>query len=213
METGIFGFPGQPRKDRGTVTTLIGSGSTGTSGNFQVPDWANWLRVTVCGGGSGGTAGDISANGGTGGPSGCITIRMIRVRPNEIIPYTIGGGGGGSSTGSLAPSAGGDSSFGASLYGSYIVARGGYCRGFLISDTGATNRIMLATIRGTGGYYEAAGTGGTGGPSPLDASIASGGSGGGGGSGGLYGGGGGGGGSSGNGGAGGAGFIIVEAYR
>lgn len=145
-----------------------------TSGSFTVPAGVTQVEVEVWGGGSGSYAsiGTISSGGGSGG--GYARKRITGLTGGQTVSVAVGIGGAAGTTGGMAPTSGGNSSF-----GSYVTAYGGQLNQQATvanPQNGATSYGTPAGVGGVGGDINIVGSagqagllnqGGLGGAAPM----------------------------------------------
>ena len=83
-----------------------GTGGTGNTVNWTVPDGVEKIRVTAIGGGGGGGCHTGSYYGGAGGGGGSFASGEYTVTEGEVITITVGHGGAGIYSGSRSPNGG-----------------------------------------------------------------------------------------------------------
>ncbi|WP_029004786.1 hypothetical protein [Azorhizobium doebereinerae] len=91
------------------------------STSWTVPQGVFYVTAEVLGAGGGGGGTSVTGAAATGGNGGAFAVGRYAVTPGQVIPITVGLGGGAAAAGAQNGFAGGASSF-----GSYVTANGGY---------------------------------------------------------------------------------------
>ena len=95
--TMLFALP------KAAAPLLLQGGATTTTGNIQIPNDCNMIRVWGCGGGGGGGGGFNAATGGGGGGggggAGMVIGLDMPVTPGETLTYQLGAAGSGGAAG------------------------------------------------------------------------------------------------------------------